>query len=99
MKQIKVVVSVASIAVAMLLAACTSSSVDRIGSGEIYSYMGKNFGTHRTASFKRGVVDGCATAAGDYRKDHVAFHEDEHYRMGWGDGRLQCYNINKEKEK
>lgn len=81
------------------LNACTSSSVGSAGGGEIYTYMGKHFGSNRTASFKRGVVDGCKTAAGDYQKDHVAFREDVHYNMGWGDGRLQCYDINKEKEK
>ncbi len=66
--------------------------------GDVYIYKGINFGSNRTESFKKGVVDGCATAAGDYRKDYVAFKEEQNYRMGWGDGRLQCYNINKKKE-
>lgn len=78
------------------LTGCTSSSVVPENA---YIYKGMNFGTNRTASFKRGVVDGCATAAGDYKKDHKVWREDEHYRVGWGDGRLQCYDINKEKDK
>jgi len=79
--------------------ACTSLGINSVGGGEIYTYKGMNFGSNRTASFKRGVVDGCTTAAGDYRKDHKAFNSDQNYRVGWGDGRLQCYDISKEKER
>ncbi len=88
-----------TILVVLGLNACTSSGVSSVGGGELYTYKGMNFGSNRTVSFKRGVVDGCATAAGDYRKDHEAYKVDEHYKMGWGDGRLQCYDINKEKDR
>jgi len=83
------------LAMGLSLTGCTSSNVIPENA---YIYKGKNFGSNRTAAFKRGVVDGCTTAAGDYKKDHRAFKEDEHYRVGWGDGRLQCYDINKEKD-
>jgi len=90
---------VLSICVGLFFTACTSSGVNSVGGGEIYTYKEMNFGSNRTTSFKRGVVDGCDTAAGDYRKDHNAFNIDQNYRMGWGDGRLQCYDINKEKDR
>jgi len=78
------------------LIGCTPSSIIPENT---YTYRGKNFGSNRTEAFKRGVVDGCTTATGDYKKDHRAFKEDEHYRVGWGYGRLQCHDINKEKDK
>ncbi len=51
---------------------------------------GIHFGTHRDTDFKKGVIDGCATASGKYRKDHTSFNTSLSYRTGWENGRLKC---------
>lgn len=71
----------------LLLSACTSSSLSLEND---YIYQGINFGSDRDASFKHGVRDGCKTADGDYSKDHNLFNNNESYKVGWEDGRLQC---------
>ena len=38
----------------------------------------------------RGAEDGCATANGDYTKDHDAFNNDMDYHEGWFAGRSYC---------
>ena len=60
------------------------------GSGEHFIYKGHDFGASRNETYKKGVVDGCKTAGGDYSKDHKLFQGDDHYRAGWEHGRLHC---------
>jgi len=55
-----------------------------------YIYQGINFGADRNLDFQKGVQDACKTADGDYTKDHKKFNNNESYRIGWEDGRLQC---------
>ena len=43
-----------------------------------------------TPSFKQGQKDGCATATGNYVKDHNAFETDRDYQNGWFYGRKSC---------
>ncbi len=76
-----------TIAVGLLLTACTSSEV---APANAYIYNGINFGADRNADFKQGVRDACRTADGDYTKDHNKFNNNESYKIGWEDGRLQC---------
>ena len=71
-----------------LLSACTSSSPTV--HADDYVYQGINFGADRNADFKQGVRDACRTADGDYTKDHTKFNNNENYKIGWEDGRLQC---------
>jgi hypothetical protein len=71
----------------LLLTACTSSPAIHQND---YVYQGINFGSDRDANFKKGVQDACRTADGDYTKDHTKFNNNESYRIGWEDGRLQC---------
>lgn len=87
MKQTKILLNTALITTGLLLTACTSSSPSLENA---YIYNGINFGSDRDASFKHGVQDACRTADGDYTKDHNKFNNNESYRIGWEDGRLQC---------
>ena len=94
MKQTKTLLTTAAVATGLLLTACTSSSLSMsspsISGGNDYIYQGINFGSDRDSSFKHGVRDACKTADGDYTKDHNLFNNNESYRVGWEDGRLQC---------
>jgi len=46
--------------------------------------------TGKSESYKAGAHDGCATADGDYTKNHDAFNNDIDYHEGWFDGRRNC---------
>ena len=43
-----------------------------------------------TPSFKKGKLDGCSTATGEYTKDSDAFKGDTDYKNGWFYGRKNC---------
>ncbi len=90
MKQTKTLLATAAVATGLLLTACTSSSLSMSSGGVDYIYQGINFGSDRDPSFKKGVQDACRTADGDYTKDHNLFKNNESYKIGWEDGRLQC---------
>ena len=83
----KTFLTTAIMAIGLLLTACTSSSSVSYND---YMYKGINFGSDRDANFKKGVQDACKTADGDYTKNHDMFRNNESYRIGWEDGRLQC---------
>ena len=87
MKQTKILFTTAFIATGLLLTACTSSTPSM---ENVYIYNGINFGSDRNADFKQGVKDACKTSDGDYTKNHELFKNNESYRIGWEDGRLQC---------
>jgi len=94
MQYAKILTITTAIATGLLLSACTSSSLSNsapsVSGGDAYIYNGINFGADRDASFKKGVQDACKTADGDYTKDHNLFNNNESYKIGWEDGRLQC---------
>lgn len=87
MQYTKTVITTTALVAGLLLSACTSSSMTL---EDDYVYQGINFGSDRDASFKKGVQDACRTAGGNYTKDHNKFNNNESYRIGWEDGRLQC---------
>ena len=87
MQYTKTLITTTAIVTGLLLTACTSSSINSYND---YVYQGINFGADRDANFKKGVQDACRTANGDYTKDHTKFNNNESYRIGWEDGRLQC---------
>ena len=87
MQYTKALITTTAIVTGLLLTACTSSSINSYND---YVYQGINFGSDRDANFKQGVRDACRTADGDYTKDHSKFKNNESYRIGWEDGRLQC---------
>lgn len=86
----KTLITTTAIVTGLLLSACTSSSLPPLAGGDTYIYNGVNFGVDRDTSFKHGVRDGCRTSDGDYTKDHNLFNNNESYKVGWEDGRLQC---------
>ncbi len=86
----KTLITTTAIATGLLLSACTSSSLPPLSGGSAYIHNGINFGSDRDASFKHGVQDGCRTSDGDYTKNHTLFNNNESYKVGWEDGRLQC---------
>ena len=87
MKHTKTLLNTALITTGLLLTACTSSGVSMENA---YIHNGINFGSDRNADFKHGVRDACRTADGDYTKNRELFNNNESYRIGWEDGRLQC---------
>ena len=87
MQYTKTLITTTAMLTGLLLTACTSSSINSYND---YVYQGINFGSDRDANFKQGVRDACRTADGDYTKDHTKFNNNESYRIGWEDGRLQC---------
>lgn len=87
MKQINAFIFIGILSIGLLMTACTSSGASLENA---YIYNGINFGADRNADFKQGVRDACKTADGDYTKDHTKFKNNESYRIGWEDGRLQC---------
>ena len=90
MKLTKILITTAVLATGLFLSACTSSSLPPLSGGSAYIHKGVNFGSGRDASFKHGVRDGCRTSDGDYTKNHTLFNNNESYKVGWEDGRLQC---------
>ncbi len=83
----KIIMLLALSLLGLFLTACTSSPSVHAND---YIYKGINFGSDRNADFKQGVQDACRTADGDYTKDHTKFNNNESYKIGWEDGRLQC---------
>ncbi len=74
----------------LMLSGCGSIQSLLPGKGEPYTYQGIAFGNDRSETFKQGVQDGCATAAGTYTKNHDLFRADTDYKIGWEEGRLKC---------
>ena len=77
----KKIITVSLIAgAAIVLSACTSSS-------------GVNM-NNKSLSFQNGAKAGCATANGEYTKNHEAFNSDMEYQNGWFYGRQKCNSTN-----
>ena len=68
----------------------TSAGGQSAASGEHFIHNGHDFGANRHEEYKKGVVDGCKTAHGEYTKNHDLFQSSDHYRAGWEHGRLHC---------
>ena len=83
----KTLLTTTAIAAGLFLSACTSSALPMENA---YMHNGIHFGSDRNIDFKQGVRDGCRTSDGDYTKNHTLFNNNESYKVGWEDGRLQC---------
>jgi len=77
-----------SVSLGLLLSACTGARTPAARGDFVYH--GHDFGPHRNAEYRAGVVDGCKTADGEYTKDHARFKVDIDYHDGWEHGRLHC---------
>ena len=83
-----------SLLLALALGGCGGISMPSMGGsaveGEHFVYHGHDFGPARNETYRKGVVDGCKTADGDYSKDHALFKSSVDYKAGWEHGRLHC---------
>lgn len=58
-----------------------------------YYYNGMYFGKYFSTNYKKGIVDGCTTAKGEYKKSHMLFNNDKDYSDGWFLGRNRCKHL------
>ncbi|MDQ7085547.1 MAG: hypothetical protein Q9M36_11745 [Sulfurovum sp.] len=58
-----------------------------------YSYSGVYFGKYFPKNYKKGIVDGCTTSKGSYKKSHTLFKKSKDYEEGWFLGRNKCLNL------
>ena len=70
---------------------CDSTKVPHNKRG--FTYSGIYFGKHLAPSYQQGIVDGCTTSKGKYRKSHRQFRINAGYRRGWFIGRKKCKNL------
>jgi len=70
---------------------CTSSHVPESEGGYYHEkiYFGKNF----SVNYKKGIVDGCTTSKGHYKKSHSLFNNNNDYNEGWFLGRKRCKDL------
>ncbi len=73
------------------LTGCQSKSIPKHKDGYYYSgvYFGKVFSTNH----QNGIIDGCITAKGTYKKSHILFNNDQAYNDGWFLGRNKCKHL------
>jgi len=55
-----------------------------------FVFEGENYGAKRSEPYKDGVIAGCKTAKGNYKKDHESFNTIKDYNDGWFAGRRRC---------
>ena len=60
------------------------------GTKEGFYYSGIYFGKKNSKAYKQGIVDGCTTAKGVYKKSHTLFNNSQNYNDGWFLGRNKC---------
>jgi len=68
--------------------ACTSSQLDVNKGG--YYHNNIYFGSNVSVFYKEGVMDGCTTSKGVYKKAHTLFNNNSDYANGWFMGRNKC---------
>jgi hypothetical protein len=61
-----------------------------------YYYQHIYFGENLSRYMKRGIIDGCQTAQGNYQKLHLLFNDNREYNTGWFIGRNRCRKLYKE---
>lgn len=55
-----------------------------------FCYQGENFGRNLSNEYKEGVVDGCTTASGAFKKNYELSRRSKLYNDGWIAGRSRC---------
>jgi hypothetical protein len=70
---------------------CQSKKIpeNRVG----YYYSGVYFGKEFSPNYQQGIMDGCITAKGTYKKSHTLFNNDQEYNDGWFLGRNRCKHL------
>ena len=91
MKYIKLMTTIILANSLLLFNACTPNQTPVIEGGYYHSeiYFGKNFSTN----YQQGIIDGCTTAKGNYKKSHTLFKNDYDYNKGWFLGRNKCRHL------
>jgi hypothetical protein len=77
--------------VQFVVSSCTSSPVPENQGGYYYDkiYFGKNL----SIAYQKGIIDGCTTAKGKYKKSHTLFNNNTDYNVGWFLGRNKCKSL------
>ena len=75
----------------LLLQNCGASKVPASQGG--FTHSGIYFGKHFPANYQQGIVDGCTTAKGTYKKSHRLFNTSRDYNNGWFLGRSRCRHL------
>ncbi|PTB83884.1 hypothetical protein C9926_00630 [Sulfurovum lithotrophicum] len=75
----------------LLIQNCGSSKVPASQGG--FTHSGIYFGKHFPAKYKQGIIDGCTTAKGNYKKSHRLFNTNTDYNSGWFLGRNRCRHL------
>ena len=75
----------------LLLQNCGSSKVSASQGG--FTHSGIYFGKHFPPNYQQGIVDGCTTAKGNYKKSHNLFNTSADYYNGWFLGRNRCRHL------
>ena len=86
-----------SFSLSLMFIGCATSHIPESEGGYYHEkiYFGKDLSTN----MKKGIVDGCTTAKGHYKKSHTRFNHDKDYYEGWFLGRKKCKNLLKLDEK
>jgi len=74
----------------LVLQSCGTSKVPASQGG--FTHSGIYFGKHFPPNYQQGIVDGCTTAKGIYKKSHKLFNSNSNsnYYNGWFLGRNRC---------
>ena len=75
----------------LVLQSCGSSKVSAAQGG--FTHSGIYFGKHFPPNYQQGIVDGCTTAKGYYKKSHTLFNRSIDYNNGWFLGRSRCRHL------
>ena len=55
-----------------------------------FCYKGHNFGQKVSENYKKGVMDGCRTGEGHFRRNYTLSSSSIDYKTGWDAGRAYC---------
>ena len=55
-----------------------------------FCYKGHNFGRNVSTDYKKGVIDGCHTGEGYFRRNYALSASSVDYKKGWDIGRAHC---------
>ena len=80
-----------SIGIIVYFSGCQSNHIP-ISEGGFY-YETIYFGKDLSATYKKGITDGCQTAKGIYSKSHYQFNNKKEYNDGWFLGRNKCRKL------
>ncbi len=70
-----------------------SLSLKNCGKNGNFCYHGINYGPIKSKLYKKGIIDGCKTAEGEFIKDYSLSSSSKDYFNGWILGRSKCKQI------